>query len=111
MELCHRILDGKGMPEDCLIKNLMIQNMQFGRMPCKARIDAVFILRRIQEEYLAKQQKLYMCFADLEKAIDSSEKSCGMGNETERYSRSIGYSSDEPAQRCKEKSESWNTFF
>ena len=33
-----------------------------------------------------------------------------MGNEKERYSRSIGYSSDEPVQRCKDKSESWNTF-
>ena len=33
-----------------------------------------------------------------------------MGNEKERYSRSIGYSSDEPVQKCKDKSESLNTF-
>ena len=39
-------------------------------MPGKGTIDAVFILRRIQEEYLAKQKKLYMCFVDLEKAFD-----------------------------------------
>ena len=39
-------------------------------MPGKGTIDAVFILRRIQEEFLAKQKKLYMCFVDLEKAFD-----------------------------------------
>ena len=33
-------------------------------------IDAVFILRQIQEECLVKQKKLYMCFVDLEKAFD-----------------------------------------
>ena len=48
----------------------MIHDMQFGFMPGKGTIDAVFILRRIQEEYLAKQKKLYMCFVDLEKAFD-----------------------------------------
>ena len=110
MEPCHRILDGKGMPEDwatsvvihiCKVKGdimncgmytgakllehaikivekvlekrlrkiLMIDDMQFGSMPGKGTIDAVFILRCIQE-YLAKQKKLYMCFVDLEKAFD-----------------------------------------
>ena len=31
------------------------------------KIDAVFILRRLQEEYLDLEKKLYMCFVDLEK--------------------------------------------
>ncbi|XP_006813953.1 uncharacterized protein LOC102807557, partial [Saccoglossus kowalevskii] len=44
--------------------------MQFGFMPGKGTIDAVFILRRMQEEYRAKGKKLYMCFVDLEKAFD-----------------------------------------
>ena len=48
----------------------MIDDMQFGFMLGKGTIDAVFILRRIQEEFLAKQKKLYMCFVDLEKAFD-----------------------------------------
>ena len=39
-------------------------------MPGKGTIDAVFILRRLQEEYLDKEKKLYMCFVDLEKAFD-----------------------------------------
>ena len=33
-----------------------------------------------------------------------------MGNETERYSRGIGYSSGEPVVRCKDKGERWNTY-
>ena len=37
----------------------------------KGTIDAVFILTRLQEEYLDKEKKLYMCFVDLEKAFDS----------------------------------------
>ena len=44
--------------------------MQFGFMPRRGTIDAVFILRRMQEEYHAKGKKLYMCFVDLEIAFD-----------------------------------------
>ena len=44
--------------------------MQFGFMPERGRIDAVFILRRLQEEHHAKGKKLYMCFVDIEKAYD-----------------------------------------
>ena len=51
-------------------KIVTIDDMQFGFMPGKGTIEAVFILRRIQEEYLVKQKKLYMCFVDLEKAFD-----------------------------------------
>ena len=98
MELCQRILDGKGMPADwatsvanfifkgkddimnCgmhrgvkLLEHAMtfvekvlkkrlrtivtIDDMKFGFMPCKGRIDTVFMLRRIQEEQYAKQKK------------------------------------------------------
>ena len=37
-----------------------VDEMQFGFMPGKGTIDAVFILRRLQEEYLDKEKKLYM---------------------------------------------------
>ena len=47
-----------------------VDDMQFGFMPGKGTIDAVFILRRLQEEYLDREKKLYMCFVDLEKAFD-----------------------------------------
>ena len=39
-------------------------------MPGKGTVDAVFILRWIQEKYLAKQKKLHMCFVDLEKTFN-----------------------------------------
>ena len=42
--------------------------MQFGFMHKIGTIDAVFILRRMKEEH--KGKKLYMCFVDIEKAID-----------------------------------------
>ena len=44
-----------------------VDETQFGFMPGKGTVDAVFILRRLQEEYLHKEKKLYMCFVDLEK--------------------------------------------
>ena len=46
-----------------------VGKMQFGFMPGKGSIDAVLILRRLQE-YLDKEKKLYMCFVDLDKAFD-----------------------------------------
>ena len=51
-------------------KVVAIDDMQFGFMPSKGTVDTVFILRRIQEKYLAKQYRFYMCFVDLEKAIE-----------------------------------------
>jgi len=47
-----------------------VDKMQFGFMPGKGTIDAVFILWRLQEEYLDKPKKLYMCFVELERAFD-----------------------------------------
>ena len=47
-----------------------VDEMQFGFMPGKGTIDAEFILRSLQEEYLDKEKKLYMCFVDLETAFD-----------------------------------------
>ena len=47
--------------------------MQFGFMPGKEKVDAIFIVRRIQEEY-QKDKKLYMCFIDMEKAFEYQER-------------------------------------
>ena len=44
--------------------------MQFGFKPGKGTVDAIFILRKMQEEYQKKDKKLYMCFVDMEKAFD-----------------------------------------
>ena len=37
---------------------MKVDRMQFGFMPGKGRIDAMLILRRLQEEYLDKEKKL-----------------------------------------------------
>ena len=111
MELCQRVLDGRGMPDEwktsvivpifngkgdvmscgsyrvvTLLEHAMkivervperqirtlvnLNEMQFGFMPGKGTMDAIFIGRRMLEEYQKKNKKLYMCFADMEKAFD-----------------------------------------
>ena len=44
--------------------------MQFGFMPERGTMDAVFSLRRMQEEYHVEGKTLYVCFVDLEMAFD-----------------------------------------
>ena len=44
--------------------------MQFGFMPGRSTVDAIFIHTRMQESYLEKNRKLFICFVDLEKAFD-----------------------------------------
>ena len=111
MELCQRVLDGRGMPDKwktCVIVPIFkgkghmmscgsyrrvkllehaikivgrvlgrriqtlvnLNEMQFGFMPGKGTVDAIFVVRRMQEEYLKKDKKLHMYFVDMEKAFD-----------------------------------------
>ena len=54
-----------------LIKHINeIDEMQFGFCSDQGTTDAIFILRQLQEKYLAKHRKLYMAFVDLEKDFD-----------------------------------------
>ena len=46
-----------------------LNKMQFGFMPGKGKVDAIFIVR-MQEEYQKKDKKLYVCFVNMEKAFD-----------------------------------------
>ena len=64
MKIVEKVLERR------MRRMVKMDEMQFGFMPGKGTIGAVFILRRIQEEYLDKEKKLYMCFGDLEKAFD-----------------------------------------
>ena len=47
-----------------------IDAMQFGFMPSKGTMDAIFIACQLQERYLGKKKKLFFAFADLEKVLD-----------------------------------------
>ena len=47
-----------------------LNKMQFGFMPGKGTVNAIFIARRMQQEYQMKDTKLYTCFVDIKKAFD-----------------------------------------
>ena len=50
--------------------SIKIDNMQFSFMPGRGTTDAIFIVRQLQEKFLAKNKNLYLAFVDLEKAFD-----------------------------------------
>ena len=62
MKIVERVLERR------ILVNL--NEMQFGFMPEKRTVDAIFIVRRMKEECQKKGKKLYMCFVDMEKAFD-----------------------------------------
>ena len=49
---------------------IAIDNTQFGFMPGRETIDAIFIVRQLKEKFLEKNKSLYFAFIDLEKAFD-----------------------------------------
>ena len=64
MKILERIVDG-------LIRQLMsIDDSQFGFVPGRGTTDSIFVVRHLQEKYLAANKRLYMAFIDLEKAFD-----------------------------------------
>ena len=63
----HRMKVAERLLEKRLRRLVKVDQMQFGFMPSRSTVDAIFILRRMQESYLEKNRKL---FVDLEKAFD-----------------------------------------
>ena len=56
---------------DGLIRQLVsIDDSQFGFVPGRGTADTIFVVRQLQEKYLAANKRLYMAFVDLEKAFD-----------------------------------------
>ena len=51
-------------------KWVSIDDSQFGFVPGRGTTDAIFIVRQLQEKYLAANKRLNMAFIDLEKAFD-----------------------------------------
>ena len=56
--------------EKRLRRLVKVHQMQFGFTPGRSTVDAIFILRKMQESYFEKHRKLFICFVDLEKAFD-----------------------------------------
>ena len=64
MKILEGIVDG-------LIRQLVsVDDSQFGFVPGRGTTDAIFVVRQLQEKYLAANKRLYMAFVDLEKAFD-----------------------------------------
>ena len=64
MKILERIIDG-------LIRQVVsFDDSQFGFVPESGTTDAIFLVRQLQEKYLAVNKRLYMAFLDLEKAFD-----------------------------------------
>ena len=56
---------------EVMIRDIVdLDSMQFGFRPGRGTTDAIFILRQMQEKYLAKNKHIYFAFVDLEKAFD-----------------------------------------
>ena len=64
MKILERIVDG-------LIRQLVsIDDSQFAFVKGIGTTDAIFVVRQLQEKYLAVNKRLYMAFVDLEKVFD-----------------------------------------
>ena len=48
---------------------------QFGfSLKRKQRMDALFLVQRLQEEHRAKNKRMFMCFVDLKKTFDKAPR-------------------------------------
>ena len=68
LQCCMKVVER--VFEKRLPRIVLVDEMKFGFMDERGKIDAMYILRRMQEEYHAKGKKLYMCIVDLEKIFD-----------------------------------------
>ena len=64
MKVLERMIEGR------VRKIVKIDNVQFGFMAGRSTTDAIFIVRQLQEKFLARNKELWMAFVDLEKAFD-----------------------------------------
>ena len=64
MNVLEKIMDG-------LIRQLVsIDEFQFDFVQGRGTRDAIFVIRQLQEKYLASNKRLCMAFIDLQKAFD-----------------------------------------
>jgi hypothetical protein len=64
LKILERVIDAR------VRRIVKVDDMQFGFMAGKGTTDAIFVVRQLQENYLAKKKGLWMAFVDLEKAFD-----------------------------------------
>lgn len=64
MKVFERVIEKK------VRDRVKLDDMQFGFRSGRGTTDAIFIVRQVQERFLAKNRDLWMAFVDLEKAFD-----------------------------------------
>ena len=65
----------KRVLESLIRSQVDINNMQFDFMSGRSTIDAIYILRQMQEKLLIRKKKIYFAFVNLEKAFESVPRS------------------------------------
>lgn len=68
LDQVHKILER--VIEARIRNRVNLDEMQFGFRPGRGTTDAIFIVRQVQEKFLAKHKEVWMAFIDLEKAFD-----------------------------------------
>ena len=72
LKLTEQVMKVMQRIADSLIRQVVsIDDSQFfGYVPGRGATDAIFVVRQLQEKYLAANKRLYMAFVDLERAFD-----------------------------------------
>ena len=75
MKILERVLEKR------IRDRVTLDEMQFEFRPERGTIDAIFLVRQMQEKFLGKKKELWMGFlADLKKAFDrSAQRDCVVG--------------------------------
>ena len=60
----------KGVLDSFIREMVDIDAIEFGIVPGRGTTDAIFIIRQLQEKYIAANKPLYFAFVDLEKAFN-----------------------------------------
>ena len=65
----HRIKVLKEVLEKRLRQKVKIDDMQFGLVPGKGTVDAIFMVRQLQEKILRKEKGFILCICELREDI------------------------------------------
>ena len=71
MKILERVLERR------LRMKINIDDKQFGFMSGKGTVDAIFIVRQLQEKVHGKEERSFLCIVDLEKVSDRVPRDVG----------------------------------